>query len=89
MLDYLKRLTELASGSVDLSAGTTPGWMKLPGGQIEYGTSGFVIALLTDPTFPPYLLTDPEGRKLFRGYVLQPLKELAMAHAADRAEFQP
>jgi len=61
----------------------------MPGGRLELGSTGFVIRLRTDPKHPPYLLTDPDGRDLALGFLLQPLKEYAEQHARDRAEIAP
>lgn len=65
------------------------GWFALPGGRLEYGTSGFVIELITNPARLPYMLLDPEGRPLAHGTLLQPLKQHGELCARDRAEFFP
>lgn len=63
-------------------------WSPLVGGRLELGNTGFVIKLRTDPKEPPYLLTDPDGRDLALGFLLQPLKEYGEQHARDRREFE-
>lgn len=65
------------------------GWFALPGGRLEYGTSGFVIELNKNPARPPYMLLDPEGRLLAHGALLQLLKQQGELCARDRAEFSP
>ena len=85
MIGFLPRLTSWLTAT---PRPATSAWSPLVGGRLELGTSGFVIQLRTDPKHPPYLLTDPDGRDLALGFLLQPLKQYAEQNAADREEFK-
>jgi hypothetical protein len=83
------RLTDMVfrvKAQADTPAGKH-GWFALPGGRLEYGASGFAIELCTQPSRLPYKLTDPEGRVIAFGGLLQTIKECGEQHARDRAEF--
>lgn len=63
-------------------------WLAMPGQQIEYGNTGFAIALNTSGSISElYTLRDPEGRVVGRHYDLHMLKATGERFAAERDEF--
>lgn len=81
----LSRLTGVITPPTD--AQLASGWHRLPGGRLELRDTGFAITLCRNPGCQPYHLHDGEGRLLASHSLLQPLKQHAELHAADRAEF--
>lgn len=64
------------------------GWKPVGGNSLEYLDSGFRITLRTDPSKTPYILHDPDGRKVGDSAILGYLQGQAEDRAKEREQFK-
>lgn len=64
-------------------------WWALPGNVLEYGDSGFLIRLRTNPDLAPFAAYSPEGVLMATGFELGLLKDYCERQAGYRDQFDP